>query len=430
MKNFKRTIALLLCICLLAITFVSCGAQGEPMMSLADKVITLNTYQLLLSRMKGTLGYYGYNVNRESFWKTTISADGMTWDDYFCTVILEEASRYLISDYLFDRNGLVFSSEREEFVNQLMDALVKKAGSKTKLNEDLKQFGANYDILRELYVLESKIDMLKDHLYGKNAELISDEDKQEYLENNYVAFGQILLPSYYYLIDKDRFGDSVYYTDKDHKKIAYDKSNGKTKTDEYGKTILDVLGDPEYFNEEGKIAYDTKNGVLGYVTDKDGNNTVGYYDKDVMGEKYELATKYANDCSGDVDKFLEYAALYDESESVGETMYLFMSAGYYGAQNESVSYLDDIAKALNEMKVGECKVVESDYGYHIVCKYEIEEKAYSNEKYKDTFTTFADNITQYFYQEECKKYENSLTIHTDVVKKAPTMMDVLATTLY
>ena len=169
MKRYTvKIISGLLLICALISCFSACGAK--TMMSLEDKKISVNVYEFLLSRMKGTLSYYGYDVTDSSFWNTIIAADGTTYNDYFCATIRQEASHYLIADYLFDKEGLVFDEKKEAAVDELMDAYEKKAGSQIKLNAELKDFGVNYDLLREIYVLEEKIKMLKDHLYGENGE--------------------------------------------------------------------------------------------------------------------------------------------------------------------------------------------------------------------------------------------------------------------
>ena len=124
---------------------------------------------------------------------------------------------------------------------------------------------------------------------GKDGEKIAEEIKEEHLRENYVAFSPICLASYYYLIDLDEFGDEVYYTDEKHTAIAYDKVNGKTVINEFGREDADIFGDPVYYTEDGKVAYDKENGVIGYVTDDEGNKLIEYYDDKTLGEMYEKA---------------------------------------------------------------------------------------------------------------------------------------------
>ncbi len=398
-------------------------------MTLEDKSISLNTYEFLLSRMKGTLSSYGYSVDNPDFWNTIISSDGATYNDYFCDNVLNQASRYVIAEYLFDQKGLVLTEEREKIVDDLMEAQIKKAGSKNQLNAVLKDYGVNYNMLREIYFTEARIDMLKDTLYGDKGELIGKEEKDKYLNENYVAFGQLLVAGYYYVIDTDKFGDQVYYTDDKHTAISYDKVNGHTKINEYGFEEKDILGGVVYYNDEGKIAYDKKNGVLGY-TMEDGEKVIEYYDDAKMSEIYTDVTAYAAEADGSIEKFKELAKKYGEGESDGDIMYLFSSPGYYAAQHSSYAYLDNITKELSTMKVGECKVVKSDFGYHVICKYEIEENVYDSEKQKDVFLDFYEELTAYLFEEECKKYESMVKIDRSVASEAPDMISVGTNKLY
>lgn len=430
MKKSIKLLSLLLCCCLLAGALASCSGQGKAMMTLGDKSLSVNIYELLLSRMKGTLYTYGYTVTDDSFWKTIISTDGMTYDDYFCITIMEEASKYLIADYLFDLNGLSVTEEQENQLDEAMNSLVKAAGSATALNSDLKTYGVNRNMLRDLYLLEMKMAILKEHLYGANGEKISKEIKEEHLRENYVAFSQIFLASYYYLIDLDEFGDEVYYTDEKHTAIAYDKVNGKTVINEFGREDADIFGDPIYYTEEGRVAYDKVNGVIGYVTDDEGNKLIEYYDDKTLGEMYEKAQAYAESCNGDLDKFTELAELYDESEGGSTVTYLYASTGYYGSQSESVAYLDEIAQGLLTMKVGETRAAQSDFGFHVFIKQETESEAYLKEDLKDTFADFTSNLVEQLFDEECAKHENKIVIDEKVAEDAPTMSSVAINILY
>ena len=155
MEKTIKIIALLCVLCLALSLFAACSGEAESVMTLGDKSISVNVYQLLLCRMKGTLYNYGYDVDNPQFWRTIITADGATYDDYFTASIKEQASRYLIADYLFDLNGLILTEDRIETVDKLMDLYVKQAGSKSQLNATLKTYGVNYDILRDLLILET-----------------------------------------------------------------------------------------------------------------------------------------------------------------------------------------------------------------------------------------------------------------------------------
>ncbi len=428
MKKQVKILTLILCLALCLPFFVSCGA--EPLITYEDRSLSVNVYEFLLSRMKGTLAYYGYEVDKPSFWKTVVSLkDGTTYNDYFCATIMQQATYYVIADRLFDEQGLKLSSEDEKKVDDLLAAYVKRAGSKSKLNAELKEFGVNYDILREIYILEAKIELLKEHLYGKNGEKIDVTVKEEYYNENYVAFKQIFLATYDYVTDKDRFGDTVYYTDEKHKAIAYDKENGKTKTDEFGKVIKDVLGDPEYFTEDGKIAYDRKNGFIGYVTNDDGDKVIEDISDTEKGKLFEDAKKYASECDGNIALFEEYMSKYGEGEG-DSIVYLYASDGYYAAQNDAVAYFDDIAEKLLTLEVGECDVFKSDYGYHVVSRYENEDGAYDVKDNEDMFSDFYESLISRLFDSLCEEYADEVTVDEKVFDEAPTMVEVGSNTLY
>lgn len=427
-KKF-RIICLCLVLCTLTASLGACANDGKTMMTLEDKSLGVNTYEFLLSRMKGTLAYYGYDVTDESFWNTIVSSDGTTYDEYFCATIRQEAAKYLIAEYLFDKEGLVFSKDDEKKIDGVMKKLVTAAGSKTALNNELKSFHVNYSMLREIYILEAKLLMLQEHLYGENGNKIEKDDKEKYLDENYVCFKQIFLATYDYKIDTDRFGDNVYYVDDKKKAIAYDKENGVTVTDEFGKTVKDLFGDPEYYTEDGKIAYDKKNGVLGYLTDSKGNKVIENFSEKQKAEIYNTATKYAESCNGDEAAFDEHSELYNETDSTGK-MYLYSSVGYYAAQNDSVAYFDDIAEMLADMKTGECRVYNSDFGCHVLFKCENEDGAYALEENKDAFADFNDNLIAYLFDALCREYEGSIVFDESVAAEAATMKEIGANTLY
>lgn len=442
MKKALKIIILAVLLCLSVSALASCATEAESVMTLGDKAMSINTYQLLLCRMKGTLYNYGYDVTNEKFWRTIISADGTTYDDYFTASIQEQASRYLIAEYLFDRNGLILTEDRIETVDKLMDAYVKQAGSKNALNATLKNYGVNYDLFRDLLILETKIDMLKDHLYGNDGEKLSESDKERYFNDNYVAFGQLFIATYSYIPELDEFGDQVYYTDGKYTAIAYDEEFGQTKTDEYGKIIVDKFKNPKYFNYEGKISYDKENGVAGYETEKDSDGKV-LTDKDGnvynKTENYsatqieDIAVKldgYLKACDGDIDVFLEYAEIYGEGESDGEITYLYSGADYYGAIDSSLEYLDKIAEGVGKIDKGECFVVQSEYGFHLICKYDMEAGAYDDEKHTDTFSDFYYNLIAELFDGVCKEYEGSVVVNVDALENAPTIAEVEIDLLY
>ena len=68
------------------------------------------------------------------------------------------------------------------------------------------------------------------------------------------------------------------------------------------------------------------------------------------------------------------------------------------------------------MNVGEVKVVESPYGYHVICRYAREDKAYDNEKYKESFSDFYAMLSDKLFGEKCDQLAEYITVSYDVVR--------------
>jgi hypothetical protein len=64
-------------------------------------------------------------------------------------------------------------------------------GSKTAFNAILAEYGANYEILREAYIIEAKIAYLREELFGKNGSKIGANIIDDYYKENYVRFQHI-----------------------------------------------------------------------------------------------------------------------------------------------------------------------------------------------------------------------------------------------
>ncbi len=426
-KTIIKAVSLILAVLMLIIPLASCA--GKPILKLEDKKISVNLYQFLLSRMKGALEDMGYKTSNPDFWNTIVSANGTTYGDYIKTQVLKQAYSYIVTDYLFDKEGLSLPQEDIDNINTLMDKLVERAGSKMNLNAELSEFGVDYKLLKEIYTIEAKMAYLKEYYYGEHGEKISSERKEEYMNQNYVAFKQVFLAGYYYATETDEQGNTVYFVNSDKREIAYDKENGKTKMNEYGKLISDEYGNPIYFDADGNIAYDKVNGVVSYMIDENDKRILEYYDSEKLGE----LKKKADELSGKPMTDKEFEELIEkESDLEGERelRYLFVSPSYYFNHGSEAKYLDDIAEALSKMQIGQTRVVQSDYGYHIVYKYRNESGAYGMEQYSDVFASFMDDLTDLLFSEKCSQYENQIDYNSELFDKTPSMMEIASNTLY
>ena len=399
MKSKIKRIFVAVLACILMITAVAgCSSSGKKFMELENSKITVNMFMLLMSRMKGTLAAsLGSKVNTSSFWDTVVDAKtGQTYDEYYKELVLESAKTYIAALALFEELDLKLPDSYIEEIDTAMDDLVEGPGegSKTYLNTILADYGANYDVLRETYIMEAKISYLSDHLFGSDGSLISEENYESYYKDTYVRFKHIFFYTTNPVYETDENDDVIYYKDltADPMKIAYktDKQdpNARKKTDETGKVVTDANGEAiwVYTDEEGKerISYDK--GSTGNPTYP---NPV--LDEDGYTMTKPLTTQEAKELSDQVQVIMESLkegeySLFDKYvEEYGEDpgMDSYPNGCYLTATSNYDS--TEVRDALFEMEDGEIRRIESDYGIHIVMKYELDEGGYAKEENMDFF---------------------------------------------
>ena len=431
MKYCKVKWLLLLLACALCLPLLAgCSKNsGKTLMSLEDTTLSVNTYELLLSRMKGSLARGQYDVDSDAFWTTVVDTDNTTYDQYFRETILENAKTYVIGAYLFDKvYGLTLPRETVAAIDQELAEFVEYDGdgSKTAFNQILLAYGVNYDILRETYIMEAKIDALKLHLYGAEASKIADNVKEEYCNEHFVCFKQIFLANYYYVCEKDANGDDVYYIENSlgNQIVCYDKENGSTKTDKDGNVIKDKDGYEVYFTEDGKIAYDKENGTTAFVLNKDGEPEVGEYTKEQLAEiKKEAKDLLGKLEPGNYDAFeiiMQERGEDEDAQTYENGYYLYADPANYA----SYPYLESIVTELIDMEIGQAELVETNYGYHIVMKYPVEKGAWADEENEDWFEGFEEGLIDDMFMNLCKDYMDKVVVDQAVLDTVPSMKQI------
>lgn len=450
MKNKAiKLLSLLLAIVMCSAILASCSTNDQVLASGGNNTISTATYSLMTSLMKGNLSFYitsNYgNYNSSVFWNTITDGDTqMTYKEYYTYIVDEKVKTCLAALNLFDELGLSLTPDEIAAVDEEMNDFVKNDGdgSKNTLNGILAQYGANYQTLRDYKIMNAKIAKLSEHLYGTNASKVGENVKQDYLEANYVAFRQILIPTYDYLYVKDSLGDDVYYeTDADGKiktavtadgksydVIAYDTENGVRVDGENG---IDANGNKIYFvantgSDELKIAY-RKTGLVARknALDEKGNKII----ENFSAEKVSKLKKEAEDTmklivKGDGDGFLDLINLYDNNygsvadNTVGEMCYLAIGKSYSGYTTNG-KMLEDVCKEVAKLEVGDFTLYKSDYGFHIIMRYEPEEKAFAESKYTGWFVDenlnfdFNTDIVNYLFMKRLGPYVDGITFNEE-----------------
>lgn len=415
MKKAIKIIALMLTLAILSCLLLACGANtGKALLVLDDQSVSVNLYKFYLSRIKGTLASYGYDVTSETFWNTVIDIDGTTWEDYYLERVLDETRESLAILKLFselEKQGKVkLSDAHKAEINETVQTLIEydADGSSTAFNAILGEYDANIDVLKLAYEIEIKKDILISHYFGNGGSMIADTVKEEYMRENYVAFKQILIANYYYEYVCDKNGDPIYYTETG--KVAYDKVNGEPKYDELGAPIYDAYGNIVYYNSDGSIAYDVANGKRKNVTDDKGNAKIKYYSESELDERFKTVEEIVEKLKdGDTALFEAYMLHYAEEANASPDD---LAHAYYLKKNETspYGYINTIKDALVDIEIGEIRVVPSDFGYHIVMKYELEEGAYSDDDNSTWFEDFNSSLTGKLLKNHTGRYISDIVM--------------------
>ncbi len=422
MKALKKILILTLACVLILTSVMGCSSSGKTMIELEDSEISVNLFMLMLSRMKGSLSSsysFGAQALKDSFWDTVMNAStGMTYNEYYTNMVLDNAKTYIAALNLFEELDLKLPDSYVDEIDSELDELVKNdgKGSKSTLNSILAEFGANYKVLRDAYIMEAKIAYLNDHLFGSDGSKIAEELKQEYYKENYVRFRQIFFFTTKPVYQTDVNGDEIYYTSDG--KIAYDKENG-IKKEENGAVVKDKNGDIVFvkYDEAGKehIAYDkgtkdspnTRNPVLdengNVVTTKlSASEHIALQDKATLIIENEAVT-------GDYTLFDSLVDKYGEDEGMDQ-----YPNGYYFTETSDYDS-PEVVNALFEMSDGEIRKVSSEYGIHIIMKYKLDDGGYSEEENADFFTSFTSSLKNVLFAQYLEKYKESIVVDEELL---------------
>ncbi len=424
MRSVKTIIALLLALTLLCGTLFGCASKGKPLMKLDDSEISVNVFELYLSRMKGllcTTAYLGNSATKDDFWDTWLDlGNHTTYNEHYTDIVLETAKSHLAALALFEERGLELPKSYIDEIDSEMQELVdtQADGSKTAFNAIIGEYGVNYEMLREAYIIEAKIDYLQDDLFGEDGSKIGSSIIEEYCNNNYVRYKEIFLKTWEYEYEVDRNGDLIYFTDDG--KISYDKTATAKKNDA-GDYMVDEDGCRVYvyIDDDGneRIAYKKEGASRQIKTDSEGSPVVKYYN----ATEKALVAKEAREIFAQVEQgdTIGFDILLAESRNDNSGMAEYPNGYYVTKQTNSQS--SEMIDELFEMEIGEVRLIEQgEYGYHIVMRYENEVGAYTKEANKNFFINdsgeyrFIDSLKGELLTEYLEPYKERIVLDEEL----------------
>ncbi len=434
-KNSKKRLLIVITAVVLAVALCAGAVIGvvyyinnhvaDPVIEYDGQKIPLSFYELMLSRMKGELARNQYEVDDESFWNSDSGVNGQNYEEYYNDAVLENCKTYLAALAVFEELDLKLPQSYYDSIDEEIEFYISYDGndSKDKFNEILKPYGVDIKSLRQAYVIEAKVDYLRSYLYGADAQLVGDTVKEEYYNDNYYRFKQILIANYYYEYEKDENGNLIYFSTETGNPV-YDEENGKPKYDEAGNMIRDEAGNPIYYDEEGNILYDTENGVTSVVKDEDGEGIMHYYPEEELEKRKQQAQDIASKIS--LGNYAAFESAMEENNDASSGSENFPD-GYYLSDIESSlyeEYMIDILDKLKELETGETAVVETEYGYHVIMRYELDEGAYSKSENESWFTNFNSSLITELFLDRCGKYLPQITEIPENLSKSKSIKEL------
>ena len=382
MKKIIRIAALVLAAVMMTLSLVSCSGMGTTVMELGGTVITENMIEFWLSRYKAQFVYYygdaicqQYDLdNIEQFWPIKDeSGSGKSYDEIMSEFIYENAETYLCALYLFDQYGLSLPKETEDEIDAYIDELCQEnaSGSKSEFNSILETYGINRSQLRELYLIDEKVDYLQEYLFGVNGTLgVTKVDKDNYYRENYVRMRQICI----------------------------------------------FINECPELDSEGNLVNDSK-GNIKY--------------RDMTAAETQAARERADAALKKIHSGTEFPSVHNEyDENTMDDAYASIYMSKDSAMGADAA-LEKIYTELQTMNVGDIRLIETESSLHIVQKLELQEGAYDDSANVDFFTFYDPELENYitfeaylreplfldFIAESLEKFSADIKIDQDALKK-------------
>ena len=227
-KRIIKLISMALAIIIAAFALPSC-AKETVIMSYKDYTVNANYYTYWLSRFKANFLYsYSDVVDSDEYYNSVISEDGRTANQVMTDISDNAIKNYLVREYLCDVYGLKLNDAILDSIDEQLERLLTEHadGSKSVFNGIAAEYGVDYKMLRDIYVIETKSELFYE-FYTENIikPQLTDEDKESFCKSNYAKADFIYISTEFrYNIDEN--GNYIYdstgsyqipYTDEERK---------------------------------------------------------------------------------------------------------------------------------------------------------------------------------------------------------------------
>jgi|GEM_PF-403007 len=365
-RLLKKSAAIFLAACtvLSCILFSSCSAltkdNSPTVLTLDGHKITEAMYSYWANSHKTQYMYiYEDLQDTAAFWEKEYK-DGLTVSEYLDSITLDSIKASLVAKKLFSDYDLSFTKDEKQSIDDYISDLITEYanGDKDFMNNYLKEYGIDLNILRNIYLEEEKPAKVFAHLFSEGGEMeLKEEDFNTFYEENYVHFQMIFINNKY-----------RYITDDDGYRIT--DENGYYKTEEL--------------------------------------------DSETKAEKDALIS--------DIKSRLENGEDFDALYEAHSEMKSYPGGYYYTAAEtyDEELYYQLILEA-HELEIGEFSVFESESGTCIIKKLALDEGAWKKTENSDFFGDKGEYMTdlakEIAYRELVESYFDKIKVETKIVEK-------------
>ena len=425
----------IICISVLLVVAIAAGVIAVILNSKKEDVIAvleyegveipLSFYELMLSRTKASIAREMGTENLDSFFAAESNVKGKTNEQYYNELVLESCKYYLAALYIFEDEKIKLPQSYYDQINQDVQDCIDIdyiAGSEEKLNEILSEYGVNIESYKDAFITHSKYEYLHTALYGEDGSKIGAGVKQSFAEEHYHRFKQIIIPSYYYVYETDENGDLMYFDPATGNPI-YDTENGDYIMGSDGNYLRDKYGVKIAFDADENILYDKTTGVIKMVDD-----TIHYYDENDLKAQKEKAIEIANSISK--NNYSAFEAKAEANVIPVLEMDSNADADYYVSDIDQASYtgkyayMNDLYLGIKDMDIGDVKMIETDYGYHIVMKYKIADGAFSDSENEIWFENFTTALVTQVFSNKCSSVLPNIKVNDENLAKAKSITEI------
>ena len=390
-KTICRTLCLILLI-VLVIPFVSSCKKNKIFYELGDYSITKKEY-IYLSGMFKKKVMVSLDPDLTDADLSYEMENGVTINDYIEATYREGFEQSVLSllyaQSMFDTLGLSLTDTEKSNIRATASAIAAYYGNydMDAFNKIAEEYGFDYDTLLSVYEKQYKENKVRQYLLGENNEKITEKQKNDYYEENYLRYQTIVINTMY-KIHTDSFGESTVLPLNED-----EKAEKELLVTELKELLINKNMDYDYILLKDKLSWTYEELWEEYDDDSrtDGHYKNGCY----QTSKPTLSQLQSNNVLS-----AAYVSREGEIKNVVAHRYFGGDTPLKTEDGETIHPGDYF-----------------EYGTVFVKRLPLDDKAYENEENKLFFSSFMPGLSNYVYYQALMEHEKSLPYSTMVSEK-------------